>query len=204
MQNIEVEIRNTNLNKSKNKFLPTIDIIGNYGIRGRDKDAETALRKFRSSSKRQNVFAYGVEIDIPLFANLEERHQIAADKASVRSARSRLTLLQGKLYEEYRILQQRAWELRNQWKLSESAVAYHESELKEEFKKMELGKSNYHIIFEMEDDLRQAQQRHLECMKQLRIIDVRLIRATGKLLLQNGLESWKDGKITLRKDLLSD
>jgi outer membrane protein TolC len=204
MQNIEVEIRNTNLDKSKNKFLPTIDIIGNYGIRGRDKDAETALRKFRSSSKRQSVFAYGVEIDIPLFANLEERHQIAADKASVRSARSRLTLLQGKLYEEYRILQQRAWELRNQWKLSESAVAYHESELKEEFKKMELGKSNYHIIFEMEDDLRQAQQRHLECMKQLRIIDVRLIRATGKLLLQNGLESWKDGKITLRKDLLSD
>ena len=40
--------------------------------------------------------------------------------------------------------------------------------------------------------------------RQLRIIDVRLIRATGKLLSQNGLESWKDGKIILRKDLLSD
>ena len=69
---------------------------------------------------------------------------------------------------------------------------------------MELGKSNYHLIFDMEDDLREAQQRHLECMRQLRIIDVRLIRATGKLLSQNGLESWKDGKIILRKDLLSD
>ena len=203
-QNIEVEIRNTNLDKSKNKFLPSIDVFGNYGIRGRDKDAETARKKFKSSSRRQSVLAYGVEIDVPLFANLEARHQVAAEKASVRSARSRLTLLQGKLYEEYRILQQRAWELRNQWKLSETAVAYHENELREEFKKMELGKSNYHLIFDMEDDLRQAQQRHLECMKQLRIIDVRLIRATGKLLLQNGLELWKDGKITLRKDLLSD
>ena len=27
---------------------------------------------------------------------------------------------------------------------------------------------------------------------------------TGKLLLQNGLESWEDGKIILRKDLLCD
>ena len=74
----------------------------------------------------------------------------------------------------------------------------------EEFKKMELGKSNYHLIFDMEDDLRQAQQRHLECMKLLRVIDIRLIRATGKLLMQNGFESWKDGKITLRKELLHD
>lgn len=203
-QNAEVEIRYENLNKSKNKFLPTIDVVGNYGIRGRDKDAEYALKKFKSKSRRQSVFSYGVEVDIPLFANLEERHQITAQKASIRSARSRLALIQGKLYEEYRILQQRAKELRNQWKLSETAVAYHEMELQEEFKKMELGKSNYHLIFDMEDDLRLAQQRHLECMKQLRVIDVRLIRATGKLLLQNGLETWNDGKITLRKDLLSD
>ena len=203
-QNSEVEIRTTNLDKSKNKFLPSIDVIGNYGIRGRDKNAETALRKFKNKSRRQSVLGYGIEIDIPLFANLEERHQIAAEKASVRSARSRLALIQSKLYEEYRILQKRAKELRNQWRLSETAVAYHEKELQEEFKKMELGKSNYHQIFDMEDDLRQAQQRHLECMKQLRVIDVRLVRSTGKLLMQNGLESWKDGKIALRKDLLSD
>lgn len=203
-QNSEVEIRTTNMDKSKNKFLPSIDVIGNYGIRGRDKNAETALKKFKNKSRRQSVLGYGIEIDIPLFANLEERHQIAAEKASVRSARSRLTLIQSKLYEEYRILQKRAKELRNQWRLSETAVAYHEKELQEEFKKMELGKSNYHQIFDMEDDLRQAQQRHLECMKQLRVIDVRLVRSTGKLLMQNGLESWKDGKIALRKDLLSD
>ncbi len=203
-QNAEVEIRMTNLDKSKNKFLPTIDIIGSYGIRGRDQDADDALRKFRSKSQRQGVLGYGIEIDIPLFANQEERHQITAHKASIRSARSRLALVQSKLYEEYRILQQRAKELRSQWKLSETAVAYHERELLEEFKKMELGKSNYHLIFDMEEELREAQQRHLETMRQLRVIDVRLIRSTGKLLLQNGLETWKDGKITLRKDLLSD
>jgi len=203
-QHAELDIRTTALDKSKNNLLPSVDVIGNYGIRSRDKNADVALNKFKNKNSRQSVFAYGIEIDVPLFANLEERHQIASNKASVRAARSRLALIQNQLYEEYRILQQRATELRNQWNLSKTAVAYHEKELKEEFKKMELGKSNYHIIFDMEDELRQAQQRHLECMKLLRVIDIRLIRATGKLLMQNGFESWKDGKITLRKELLRD
>lgn len=203
-QSAELEIRNTELKKSKTNFLPTIDLVGNYGIRSRDKNADEALRKFKSSSKRQSVLAGGIEIDIPLFANISERHQIAAERASIRSASTRLALIQSQLYEEYRILQQRARELRNQWLLSEVAVAYHEKELQEEFKKMELGKSNYHQIFDMEDDLREAQQRHLECMKSLRVIDIRLVRSTGKLLLQNGLESWKGDKLTLREDLLSD
>lgn len=203
-QNAELEIRNLELDKSKTQFLPTLDVVGNYGIRSRDKNADVALRNFKKKSMRQSVLAGGIEIDIPLFANIQERHQIAAEKASIRAAQTRLTLIQNQLYEEYRILQRRASELRSQWKLSEIAVAYHEKELSEEFKKMELGKSNYHLIFDMEDDLRQAEQRQLECMKLLRVIDIRLVKSTGKLLFQNGLETWKDGKLMLREDLLND
>jgi len=203
-QNAELDIRNTELDLRKNKMLPTVDLIGNYGIRSHNSDARVAVADFKRPARRQTVLAGGIEIDIPLFANLTERHQIAADKANVRAARNRLTYIQGQLYEEYRILQKRAVELRNQWKLSEIAVNYHEKELQEEFKKMELGKSNYHQIFDMEDDLRQAQQRHLECMRLLRVIDIRLSRSTGKLLLQNGLETWKEGKLILREDLLHD
>lgn len=203
-QNAELKIRNLDLDKNKSKFLPSIDLIGNYGIRSRNKNADVALNNFKDKTRRQSVLAGGIEIDIPLFANISERHQMAANKASIRSAKSRLSLIQGQLYEEYRILQQRATELRNQWTLSEIAVTYHEKELKEEFQKMELGKSNYHQIFDMEDELRQAEQRHLECIKALRVIDVRLIRSTGKLLLQNGLESRKNDKLILREDLLSD
>lgn len=203
-QNAELELRSLDLNKSRTQFLPTVDLVGNYGIRSRDKDADVALSNFKKKTRRQSVLAGGIEIDIPLFANISERHQIAAEKASIRSARTRLILIQGQLYEEYRILQQRAGEIRNQWNLNEVAVTYHEKELREEFKKMELGKSNYHLIFDMEDDLRQAEQRQLECMKLLRVIDIRLVKSTGKLLLQNGLETWKEGKLMLREDLLND
>lgn len=38
----------------------------------------------------------------------------------------------------------------------------------------------------------------------LRIIDVRLMRATGKLLLQNGLETRKNEKLVLREDLTAE
>jgi hypothetical protein len=67
-----------------------------------------------------------------------------------------------------------------------------------------MGKSNYREIFEMEEDLREAERRQLENMRTLRIIDVRLMRATGKLLLQNGLETWKNEKLVLREDLTAE
>ncbi|MCQ2055747.1 MAG: TolC family protein [Fibrobacter sp.] len=203
-QSAEVEIQETELNQHKTDFLPTVDLVGNYGIRSRDNDARAAVSDFKRKKRRQTVLAGGVEIDIPLFANVNERHQMAAKKATIRSARVKLSLIQNKLYEEYRMFQHRAIELRNQWMLSETAVQYHEKELQEEFKKLELGKSNYHQIFDMEEDLREAQQRHLECMRSLRVIDVRLSRATGKLLQQNNLEQWKGQKLTLHEDLLKD
>ena len=56
----------------------------------------------------------------------------------------------------------------------------------------------------MEEDLREAERRQLENMRTLRIIDVRLMRATGKLLLQNGLETWKNDRLVLREDLTAE
>ena len=203
-QNAELDVRETELDLHKANFLPKLDIVGNYGIRSRDNNAYAAVTGFKNKSIRQTVLAGGVEIDIPLFANIHERHQIAAEKANVRSAKIRLSLIQSKLFEEYKMLKKRAHELRDQWQLSEVTVKYHEKELEEEFKKLVLGKSNYHQIFEMEEDLREAKQRHLECMRLLRVIDVRLARATGKILLQNDLESWKEGKLTLREELLHE
>lgn len=203
-QKAELDMREEELSKHKTAFMPTIDLIGSYGVRSRDKDARKAVRDFRRVNDRQSVLAGGIEIDVPLFANVNERHQISAEKSRIRAARTRLSLIQSKLYEEYRILQRRASEIREQWKYSKVAVSYHETELQEEFKKMELGKSNYHQIFEMEEDLRNAQQRHLENMRSLRVIDVKLSRAKGILLQENGLEDWKQDKLTLREELLHE
>lgn len=203
-QSTELTLHEEELDARKTSALPTVDLIGSYGVRSRNENAKLAVSNFKEPGKRQTVISGGIEIDIPLFANIYERHQIASERANVHSARIRLNLVQTRLFEEYRILQTRSREIRHQWQYGEVAVAYHQKELEEEFKKLALGKSNYHQIFEMEEDLREARQRHLENMRMLRIIDVRLARARGKLLMQTGLEKWDQGKLSLREDLLHD
>jgi len=203
-QQAELSLREEEVKQHRTRSLPTVDIVGNYGIRSRHSDARRAVRDFKNAENRQTVLSGGIEIDIPLFANMYERHQIAAEKTNVRAARTRLALIRNKLFEEYRNLLKRSVEIREQWRLSKIAVTYHESELKEEFKKMELGKSNYHLIFDAEEDLRKAEQRHLENMRDMRLIDVKLLIAKGELLRENGLESWEKGTPALRKELLDE
>ena len=203
-QGAEVMLRESELSARRADWLPTVDLIGNYGIRSRNDKAREAVRNFKTEGKRQTVLAGGIEINIPLFGGVAERHRISAQKYSVRAARTRLMLLQAQIFEEYRILQNRAQEIREQWRYGQIAVEYHQKELEEEFKKLAMGKSNYREIFEMEEDLREAERRQLENMRTLRIIDVRLMRATGKLLLQNGLETWKNDRLVLREDLTAE
>ena len=203
-QGAELMLRESELSARKAGWLPTVDLIGNYGIRSRNDNAREAVRNFKTEGKRQTVLAGGIEINIPLFGNITERYRVSAQKYIVRAARTRLALLQSQIFEEYRMLLNRAQEVREQWRYGQIALDFHQKELEEEFKKLAMGKSNYHEIFEMEEDLREAERRQLENMRTLRIIDVRLMRATGKLLLQNGLETWKNEKLVLREDLTAE
>ncbi|MBQ9224956.1 MAG: TolC family protein [Fibrobacter sp.] len=204
VQLAELDLREEGLKQHRTRALPTLDLVGNFGIRSRNSDARRAVRDFKHAENRQTVLSGGIEIDIPLFANMGERHQAAAEKINVRAARVRLALIQDKLAEELRNLQKRATEIREQTRLSQIAVTYHETELQEEFKKMELGKSNYHVIFDMEEDLRKAEQRHLENIRDMHLVDVKLLLAKGALLRENGLETWNQGTPTLRKELLNE
>ena len=203
-QKADLELRETVLSAHKSSFLPTLDLIGSYGIRSRDDNARTAVHNFKETKRRQTVLAGGIEYVVPLFANIKERHQMAAEKANVRSSEMRLSLVLDKLLEEFRILRKRTDEVRSQFQYGETSVDFHKKELEEEFKKMKLGKSNYHQIFDIEEDLQEAQRRHLETIRMLHVIDIRASKAKGKLLLQNKLEKWHDGKLLLREDLLSE
>ena len=103
-QKADLELRETILKGHKSNFLPTFDLVGSYGIRSRDDNARMAVHNFKDHRRRQSVLAGGFEFAVPLFANIKERHQIAAEKANVRSSTVRLSLVLDKLFEEYRIL----------------------------------------------------------------------------------------------------
>ena len=101
-------------------------------------------------------------------------------------------------------MRKRTAEIRDQYLFGATSVEFHEKELEEEFKKMQMGKSNYHQIFDIEEDLRESQKRHLETIRTLHVTKVRESKSKGKLLLQNNLEHWHEGKLLLREDLLSE
>ena len=95
-------------------------------------------------------------------------------------------------------MRKRTAEIRDQYLFGATSVEFHEKELEEEFKKMQMGKSNYHQIFDIEEDLRESQKRHLETIRTLHVTKVRESKSKGKLLLQNNLEHWHEGKLLLR------
>jgi outer membrane protein TolC len=202
-QKAELERRQRIVDYHKSEILPVFNLVGAYGIRSRDDNADAAIAKFRSESRRDHVLSGGFEIEVPLFANHKERHLASAEAANVRSAQVRLGLIVNKLIEDNLILRQHAVEILEQLGYERTIVEYHQQELVEEMKKLNMGKSNYHVIFDMEEDLREAQKKEIEVVRLMHIIQIQLEQALGTLLLRNKLELWKDNEIYLRNDLVA-
>lgn len=201
MQQAEVERRKLVKDTHKSEMLPELNLTGSYGIRSRDDNANEAVAKFRSESRRDHVLSGGFEIEVPLFANHKERHLAAAENANVRGAEIRMQLLCNKIVEDNLVLEKRASEIMSQLIYEQTSVKYRKEELAEEFKKMRAGKSNYHEIFDIEEDLREAEKKEIEVIRMAHLLQIKLDKSLGALLSRNRLEYRKEGEIYLREDL---
>ncbi len=200
-QKSEIEKRMHYRDLYKSERLPTLNLIGSYGIRARDNSAHDAALKFRSEKRRSKVLAGGIEVEIPLFTGYREKYIVKAEEMNIRAAQVRLNLTSHKLTEDSFLLRKRVIELSEQMALEKTAVEYHKKELEEEYKKLLAGKSNLHEIFDKEDDLREAQKKEIEQIRMYHISLIQLQKVQGKLLIKNGLEILKDETIYLREDL---
>lgn len=201
MQQAEVVRRKLVKDTHKSEMLPELNLTGSYGIRSRDDNANEAVAKFRSESRRDHVLSGGFEIEVPLFANHKERHLAAAENANVRGAEIRMQLLCNKIMEDNLVLEKRASEIMSQLIYEQTSVKYRKEELAEEFKKMRAGKSNYHEIFDIEEDLREAEKKEIEVIRMAHLLQIKLDKSLGALLSRNRLEYRKEGEIYLREDL---
>ncbi|MDR1760227.1 MAG: TolC family protein [Fibrobacter sp.] len=200
-QKSEIEKRRHNRDLYKSERLPTLNLIGSYGIRARDNSAHDAVLKFRSEKRRSKVLAGGIEIEIPLFTGYREKYIVKAEEMNIRAAQVRLNLTSHKLTEDSFLLRKRVMELSEQMVFEKTAVEFHKKELEEEYKKLLAGKSNLHIIFDKEDDLREAQKKEIEQIRLYHICLIQLQKVQGTLLIKNKLEILKDDTIYLREDL---
>lgn len=201
MQKAEVERRKLVKDAHKSEMLPKVNLIGSYGIRSRDENADEAVAKFRSESRRDHVLSGGFEIEVPLFANHKERHLVAAEKANVRGAEVKLNLLCNKILEDNLVLRERAKEILSQLNYEQTSVHYRKEELSEELKKVRAGKSNYHEVFDIEEDLRDAEKKEIEVIRMGHLLEIKLDKAMGSILIRNGLEFRRNNEIYLREDL---
>ncbi|HTO16853.1 MAG TPA: TolC family protein [Edaphocola sp.] len=198
----ELDKRNFYRDSFKGERLPTINLIGSYGIRSRNDNANEAVSKFKSKKDRQSVLSGGVEIEIPLFTGYREKYIMESENLLIRASEIRLKLMTHYLIENSFILQKRIIDLAKQIIYEKKSVEYHKKELQEEFIKLNVGKSNLNIIFEKEEDLRVAQKKELEIICQFHLHLIQLEKSKGSLLLKNKLETYKDNSFSLRNDLL--
>jgi len=181
--------------------LPSVNLVGSYGISATNRSADMAIQTFEDPGLRDKVVSGGIEIEVPLIGNYKERHNVQAAEQNIRAAQLRLDLIGNQLKQDSEILQQRSTELRKQSRYERTSVAYHESELSSEIQKLDAGKSNYHAIFEIEEKLREAQKKELEVVRAFELNDVKLKTSLGRLLIDYGLEKYEQGQILLRRDL---
>jgi outer membrane protein TolC len=201
-QQNEIERRKISRDYHKDQLLPSVNLMGSFGIKAVDRSADAARIQFKDDNLRKRVGSAGVEMEFPIFLNYKERHLVQAEEHSVRAAQMRLALIENKLSEDNQGLALHVRELMEQTGYEHTAVEYQREELSEEFKKLQAGKSNYHTIYDMEEKMREAQKKEIEVIRMVHIIEIKRNRAMGSLLLKYGLESvGKDG-IVLRWDLV--
>ncbi len=83
-----------------------------------------------------------------------------------------------------------------------TAVKYHQDELTAEIIKLQTGKSNYRLVFDIEEKLREAQRKELEVTRGFELNLCKQQLNAGRLLLLHGLEKMGGANSTeLREDL---
>ncbi len=181
--------------------LPSLNLVGSYGIQSTNRSTEMAIQNFSDPGMRDQVISGGVEIEVPLAFNYKERQTVQSAEQSIRAAKVRLGMIGQQLNQNCQILQKRSTDLSQQALYEHTSVSYHQSELASEIQKLNAGKSNYRTIFDIEEKLREAEKKEIEVIRAYYLAKLKMEITSGQILIRYGLESHVAGTFVLRKDL---
>lgn len=176
--------------------LPSVDLIGSFGYVGTGKNGTIARTDFEDSPHPQ--ISAGIEIEMPLAGNIKETHQVRVELLGLKAAGTRLSQIELKCRKDQDDLLRQIQQFLEQSREERRTVTYHQRELEAEFRKLAAGKSNYPLLYEIEEKLRDSQKRMLESIRAFQLARIELSRTRGVLLRDNGLE-WLDGGEPLLK-----
>jgi outer membrane protein TolC len=175
----------------KNQLLPELNLQGRYGINGQDRTAEGAL--FRMLEERNRAWSARIELRMPLLLNIEARNRLAAEKVRLRAAEKQLEATRYELRASIDILHRRLRALTERIRQAREVVNFRSRLLQVELARLEAGKSNYRLVYEIEEDLADARQWELESTMRFRVTTTRLSVLSGEILQRRGLETIEEG-----------
>jgi len=200
----EIDRLQADLDSHRSQRLPKFDVSGSFGWSAQSRLDAVAVQKFRDPGLRDGFLAGGFELEIPIFGNFAESHQVRAAELSVRAATVQRNQNALQLRGDALELARRADLFRASARELGSSVTYRQRALESEIRKIQAGKSNYQLLYDIEEKLRDARRQELEMIRSYRISRVELGRSTGLLLTNLGLETvGPEGDPILREDLVA-
>jgi outer membrane protein TolC len=199
-QKAEIARLDLRLGLRRDARLPSVDLTGSYGYYASGRSGPLARAEFESRPGTQ--VSAGVEIEIPVAGNLKEIHQARSEALELRAARTRLSQIEIQARKNQVDLVRNVRQSLLQSQQERTAVLFHEKELAAEFRKLAAGKSNYHLLYDIEEKLRESQRKLLEVVRDYHLARVELERTRGRLLSNSALERLEDDRPRLVRRLL--
>jgi len=197
----EVDRLRADRDSHRSRSLPLIDLTASVGKAASAYGDRTVVRKYDDPERIETSLSVGVEVEVPVFGDLQERGAAKAGDMALRVARLKEIHVGSRLRQNALDLARRATSYRETSRQQSRVVQYHTSALASELRRLRAGLSTYQIVYEVEEKLREAQRAQLDALKSYRITRAQLERTTGTLLVDLGLETRHAAKVVLRSDL---
>lgn len=185
------------------QWLPELNLKGTVGyqVSGTSTDAVWDRVWDNGYRGKSNTYTAGVELRMPILLNLKERSLASAERRTLRQAEidERSTRIQ---LEDYLALsRKRLISLRSNIDNAAIVVDFRRTLLNAEIRRQSAGKSDYHKIFEMEEELTKARLSETENSVEFMSTLGQLQRLAGSSLSDLGLETFEGGKPVLDESL---
>ncbi len=196
----KVEQQSLKLKSYKNDMLPEVNLKGTYGIEADANSEIAAVNKFRDPGFRDKVLSGGIEVDIPILSGIKQRNLLKAQQKILKSYKKEMNTASQKIEKQNELLKERLGKLRIRIKENREEVDFRKKALSSEIDRLNVGKSNYTRIYEIEEDLREAQKKLLRSIMQFKIAEIEIVRINGMMLTRFGLEEYHKGEILLSEE----
>lgn len=201
----ETQKQRVSLGAQADQCLPEVTVKGSWGYQVTGTNPSAVWAQFTDAGYRYQspTYSAGVEVRIPLALNIKERGLYSAEKRVVRQAEIDENATRVQVENYIHIAMQRLFALRSNIENAKIVVDFRQTLLAAEISRQRVGKSDYHKIFDMEEELTKAKISAAENSVEFLGTLGQLQRLTGSTLMDRGLETMDGGEPALDKRLIN-